>query len=194
MQKDARIQKVSTTLALRELRAVRRLQRESVASPLVFVSERNASFTPKGIARMIERVAKKASLDIRAHAHMLRHGCGFALARAEHARHSGLAWPRVDQQYGNLHRLGTGPVRGLLAWQAPELITAFRDQAASKMVPIEQILYEDLEANGDSERAVEVSPPARQVHGLEQGGDPPALSARETSLTARTRFRDFWRD
>jgi hypothetical protein len=38
-----------------ELRALRRLQRESVPSPFVFVSERGTPFTTAGFARMIER-------------------------------------------------------------------------------------------------------------------------------------------
>jgi len=40
-----------------ELRALRRLQRESVTSPFVFVSERGTPFTTAGFARMIERAA-----------------------------------------------------------------------------------------------------------------------------------------
>ncbi len=38
-----------------ELRALRRLQRESKSSPFVFVSERSTPFTTAGFARMIER-------------------------------------------------------------------------------------------------------------------------------------------
>src|SRR3954469_12829736 len=41
-----------------EMRALRRLQRESTASPFVFVSERGAPFTTAGLARMIERGAR----------------------------------------------------------------------------------------------------------------------------------------
>ena len=43
-----------------EMRALRRLQRESEASPFVFVSERGAPFTTAGFARMVERAAKAA--------------------------------------------------------------------------------------------------------------------------------------
>jgi Phage integrase family len=38
-----------------EMRALRRLQRESQPSPFVFVSERGSPFTTAGFARMIER-------------------------------------------------------------------------------------------------------------------------------------------
>src|SRR5438132_9226080 len=40
-----------------EKRGLRRLQRESDASPFVFVSERGAPFTTAGLARMMERAA-----------------------------------------------------------------------------------------------------------------------------------------
>jgi site-specific recombinase XerD len=58
----------------------RRLQRESVSSPFVFVSERSTPFTTAGFARMIERAAAGAGLELKAHPHMLRHACGYALA------------------------------------------------------------------------------------------------------------------
>jgi site-specific recombinase XerD len=64
----------------RELRALRRLQREGSASPFVFVSERGAPFSVSGFRRMIERATEAAGLEIKAHPHMLRHACGYALA------------------------------------------------------------------------------------------------------------------
>jgi integrase len=67
-----------------EMRALRRLQREGDASPFVFVSERCAPFTTAGLARMMERAAATAGLDLKVHPHMLRHACGFALANAGH--------------------------------------------------------------------------------------------------------------
>jgi integrase len=33
-----------------------------------------------GLARMIERAAEAAGLELKAHPHMLRHACGYALA------------------------------------------------------------------------------------------------------------------
>jgi type 1 fimbriae regulatory protein FimB/type 1 fimbriae regulatory protein FimE len=68
-----------------ELRALRRLQREQdPKSPFVFTSERGAPFTPAGFARMVERAGKGAMLGFKAHPHMLRHACGFALANKGH--------------------------------------------------------------------------------------------------------------
>jgi integrase len=64
-----------------ELRCLRRLQREQEPkSPFVFTSERGAPFSTAGFARMVERAGAGANLGFKAHSHMLRHACGFALA------------------------------------------------------------------------------------------------------------------
>jgi site-specific recombinase XerD len=65
-----------------ELRALRRVQRESTASPFVFVSERGTPFTTAGFARMVERAGVAGGLGLKVHPHMLRHACGYALANA----------------------------------------------------------------------------------------------------------------
>jgi type 1 fimbriae regulatory protein FimB/type 1 fimbriae regulatory protein FimE len=68
-----------------ELRALRRLQRKRQAtSPFVFTSERGAPFTTAGFARMVERAGAGAKLGFKAHPHMLRHACGYALANKGH--------------------------------------------------------------------------------------------------------------
>jgi integrase len=67
-----------------ELRALRRLQRETRTSPFVFLSERGAPFATAGFARMMQRAAETANLNLKVHPHMLRHACGFALANAGH--------------------------------------------------------------------------------------------------------------
>lgn len=68
-----------------ELRALRRLQREQEpASPFVFTSERGAPFSTAGFARMTERAGVEAKFGFKAHPHMLRHACGYALANKGH--------------------------------------------------------------------------------------------------------------
>jgi integrase len=68
-----------------ELRALRRLAREQdPKSPFVFTSERGATFTTAGFARMVERAGEAADLGFKAHPHMLRHAFGFALANKGH--------------------------------------------------------------------------------------------------------------
>jgi type 1 fimbriae regulatory protein FimB/type 1 fimbriae regulatory protein FimE len=64
----------------RELRALRRLQREAGGLPFVFVSERGAPFTNRGFQAMVERAGKAAGFTMKIHPHMLRHACGYKLA------------------------------------------------------------------------------------------------------------------
>jgi integrase len=68
-----------------ELRALRRLAREQdPKSAFVFISERASPFTTAGFARMVERAGVLAGFTFKAHPHMLRHACGFALANKGH--------------------------------------------------------------------------------------------------------------
>jgi integrase len=68
-----------------ELRALRRLKREQKPrSAFVFTSERGAPFSTAGFARMVERAGIEAKFDFKAHPHMLRHACGYALANKGH--------------------------------------------------------------------------------------------------------------
>ena len=68
-----------------ELRALRRLKREQeLKSAFVFTSEQKEPFTTAGFARMVERAGRKAKLAFKAHPHMLRHACGYALANKGH--------------------------------------------------------------------------------------------------------------
>jgi type 1 fimbriae regulatory protein FimB/type 1 fimbriae regulatory protein FimE len=62
-----------------EMRALRRLLRESDMSPFVFVSERGSPFTTAGFARIVKQ-AGAAGLKLEAHPNMLRDACGCALA------------------------------------------------------------------------------------------------------------------
>jgi len=67
----------------RELRALRRLQRETESkSPFLFVSERGSPMTVSNFQKLISRATKAAGLKIKAHPHMLRHACGFHQANA----------------------------------------------------------------------------------------------------------------
>jgi site-specific recombinase XerD len=57
---------------------------ESPAPPFVFVSEGGSPFTAANFARMIERAAAGAGLELKAHPHVLRHAGGYALANKGH--------------------------------------------------------------------------------------------------------------
>jgi integrase len=67
-----------------ELRALRRLRRESECSEFVFVSERNAPFTAAGIEKLVERLGREAGLPIKVRYYGLRHSTGFRLANDGH--------------------------------------------------------------------------------------------------------------
>jgi len=68
-------------LSGRELRALRRLQREQEPkSSFVFTSERGAPFSIAGWRKMVMRLGRAAKFDVAIHPHMLRHACGYKLA------------------------------------------------------------------------------------------------------------------
>jgi integrase len=67
-----------------ELRALRRLKRETQTSPFVFISERGSPFSVAGFQKLIARAGVAANFEFQLHPHMLRHACGFALANAGH--------------------------------------------------------------------------------------------------------------
>jgi type 1 fimbriae regulatory protein FimB/type 1 fimbriae regulatory protein FimE len=66
-----------------ELRALRRLQRES-DSPYVFTTERGGPMTTSNVRKMIARAGELARLGFPVHPHMLRHAAGFKLANDGH--------------------------------------------------------------------------------------------------------------
>ena len=63
-----------------ELRALRRLKRETQTSPFVFISERGSPFSVAGFQKLIARAGVVAGFEFQLHPHMLRHSCGFKLA------------------------------------------------------------------------------------------------------------------
>ncbi len=66
-----------------EIRALRELQRQTTGG-FVFETERGGPFTPDAVNRLIKRIGERAGFPFQVHAHMLRHGCGYALANAGH--------------------------------------------------------------------------------------------------------------
>ena len=64
----------------KEMRALRRLQRETVRSVYVFISERGAPLSVAGYQRMVARAGKVAKFPFLIHSHMLRHSTGYKLA------------------------------------------------------------------------------------------------------------------
>jgi site-specific recombinase XerD len=99
------------------MRALRKLQRESPPSPFVFTSERGAPFSTAGFAKLIERAGEAAGFAFKAHPHMLRHACGFALANAGHDTRSPQAYlgHRNIQHTVRYTELAPDRFKGLLA-------------------------------------------------------------------------------
>src|SRR5262245_11686254 len=67
----------------KELRALRRLQRETPEAARtvhLFVSERLAPLSVAGYQRMVARAGESACFPFLVHSHMLRHSCGYKLA------------------------------------------------------------------------------------------------------------------
>ena len=81
---DARVKNgnpATHPLTGKELRALRKLQREAPTSAFVFVSMRGTPFTVSGFRRMLERAAAEAGMEaLKIHPHMLRHAAGYQLA------------------------------------------------------------------------------------------------------------------
>ena len=72
------------TLKGDEVRALRQLHREA-KGPHVFETERGGPFTRDALNKQLKNIAERAGFANNAvHFHMLRHGCGYALANKGH--------------------------------------------------------------------------------------------------------------
>jgi len=67
-----------------EMRALRKLRKDSPHADFVFTSERGAPFSTAGFAKLVERAGEAAKLGFKTHPHMLRHACGYKLANDGH--------------------------------------------------------------------------------------------------------------
>ena len=63
-----------------EIRALRKLRRESPNEAYVFLTERGGPMSTIGFHHLIQRLGKAARMPFRLHPHMLRHACGYKLA------------------------------------------------------------------------------------------------------------------
>jgi type 1 fimbriae regulatory protein FimE len=50
----------------------------------VFMPERDGPMTPKAFHALLGRIGVRANMSFPVHPHMLRHGCGYALANSGH--------------------------------------------------------------------------------------------------------------
>jgi integrase len=59
-----------------ELRALRKLARDYLDTPYVFVTERKGPLTPDTVRKLSLRAGEAAKIGFPVHPHMLRHACG----------------------------------------------------------------------------------------------------------------------
>ena len=67
-----------------EIRALRKLRRESPTQTYVFVTERGGPMSTIGFHHLIQRLGQAAKMPFPLHPHMLRHACGYKLANDGH--------------------------------------------------------------------------------------------------------------
>ncbi len=67
-----------------ELRALKKLKRESAESPYVFISQRGAPLSSRMVRHLVSSAGKHAKFTFPVHPHMLRHSTGFYLANKGH--------------------------------------------------------------------------------------------------------------
>nr|OEJ78153.1 integrase [Cyanobacterium sp. IPPAS B-1200] len=63
-----------------EMRALKRLKRNSPNSPFVFVGNRTTPLSERMISHIVHQAGILAKFDFSVHAHLLRHACGYYLA------------------------------------------------------------------------------------------------------------------
>jgi type 1 fimbriae regulatory protein FimB/type 1 fimbriae regulatory protein FimE len=67
-------------IGAKELRALRKLRRDTQGSIYLFLNERGSPWDVAGYQRMVARTARKAKFPFAVSSHALRHSCGFKLA------------------------------------------------------------------------------------------------------------------
>ena len=69
-----------------------RFLEEQGLSSHVFMTERDRPMTPTAFHALFGRIGARAKMQFPIHPHMLRHGCGYALANAGHDTRALQAW------------------------------------------------------------------------------------------------------
>lgn len=67
-----------------EIRALRKLRRDTADSPYVFNSERGGPLTDSSARKIVARAGQHAAIPFPVHPHMLRHATGYKLANDGH--------------------------------------------------------------------------------------------------------------
>jgi len=89
-----------------EIRALRR-----------FMTERDGPMTPKAFHALFGRIGARAKMPFPIHPHMLRHGCGYALANAGHDTRALQAWLGHKNIQHTVHYTELAPDRFKNFWR-----------------------------------------------------------------------------
>jgi integrase len=63
-----------------EMRALKKLKRDDLASPFVFTGNRHTPLCERSISHIVHQAGILAGFEFPVHAHLLRHACGYYLA------------------------------------------------------------------------------------------------------------------
>jgi Phage integrase family len=96
-----------------------------------FMTERGGPMTPKAFHGLFARIRIRAKMPFPIHPHMLRHGCGYALANAGHDTRA-LQGPKEYPGHGEVHRVGARSVQGFLAVKRP----AQKEKPRDRLIPL----------------------------------------------------------
>ena len=100
-----------------EIRALRKLRRESPNEAYVFLTERGGPMSTIGFHHLIQRLGNAARMPFSLHPHMLRHACGYkpCQRRARYPSLAALSRPQEYPAHRPLHRAHARSVQKLLA-------------------------------------------------------------------------------
>jgi integrase len=98
-----------------EIRALRKLRRESPNEAYVFVTERGGPMSTIGFHHLIQRLGKAAKMPFPLHPHMLRHAGQTCQRRTRHPSLAALSLPQEHPAHRPIHRAFTRQVPRLLA-------------------------------------------------------------------------------
>jgi hypothetical protein len=101
----------------------------------VLETQKDGPFTPDAVNRLIKRIGERAGFDFLVHAHMLRHGCGYALANAGHDTRAIQDWLGHRSIQHTVRYTELAPTRFKDFWRVrgpPLPLAAHRDSAQKK--------------------------------------------------------------
>jgi site-specific recombinase XerD len=85
------------------------------------MTERDGPMTPKAFHALFGRIGARAKMPFPIHPHMLRHGCGYALANVGHDTRALQVWLGHKNIQHTVRYTELAPFQGLLALTLPAM-------------------------------------------------------------------------